>query len=114
MIDLAVLKGSSFVVLGLARSGLATGRALKAAGIDFICWDDNAASRRSLADMLAQLEEICLRQRVPQRAEYPLAVSGFRLPIRLLLREWPSSLLCTHFVERRLGLEQNLVLLLRK
>ena len=45
MIDLGILKGSSFVVLGLARSGLATGRALKAAGIDYICWDDNAASR---------------------------------------------------------------------
>ncbi len=45
MIDLAVLKGSSFVVLGLARSGLATVRALRAAGIDCIAWDDNAASR---------------------------------------------------------------------
>jgi UDP-N-acetylmuramoylalanine--D-glutamate ligase len=45
MIDLAVLKGSSFVVLGLARSGLATARALQAAGIDCVAWDDNAASR---------------------------------------------------------------------
>ena len=42
MIDLGVLKGSSFVVLGLARSGLATVRALKAAGIDCVAWDDNA------------------------------------------------------------------------
>jgi UDP-N-acetylmuramoylalanine--D-glutamate ligase len=49
MIDLCILKGSSFVVLGLARSGLATGRALKAAGIDYICWDDNAASRDAAA-----------------------------------------------------------------
>jgi len=31
MIDLAVLKGSSFVVLGLARSGLATVRAAQGA-----------------------------------------------------------------------------------
>ncbi|MBU8875978.1 UDP-N-acetylmuramoyl-L-alanine--D-glutamate ligase [Reyranella sp. MMS21-HV4-11] len=45
MIDLAVLKGSSFVVLGLARSGLATVRALRAAGIACVAWDDNAASR---------------------------------------------------------------------
>ncbi len=45
MIDLGILKGSSFVVLGLARSGLATGRALKAAGIDYSCWDDDDASR---------------------------------------------------------------------
>ena len=45
MIDLAFLKGSSFVVLGLARSGLATARALTAAGVGCIAWDDNAASR---------------------------------------------------------------------
>ncbi len=50
MIDLAVLKGSSFVVLGLARSGLATVRALQAAGIDCVAWDDNAASREAAAD----------------------------------------------------------------
>src|SRR6267154_1252481 len=49
MIDLGVLKGSSFVVLGLARSGLATVRALKAAGIDCVAWDDNAASRETAA-----------------------------------------------------------------
>src|SRR5712675_2821004 len=49
MIDLAVLKGSSFVVLGLARSGLATVRALSAAGIDCVAWDDNAASRETAA-----------------------------------------------------------------
>ena len=45
MIDLSALKGSSFVVLGLARSGLATVRALVAAGIDYVAWDDNAATR---------------------------------------------------------------------
>src|SRR3982751_4574399 len=50
MIDLAVLKGSSFVVLGLARSGLATARALKAAGIDCVAWDDNVASRQAATD----------------------------------------------------------------
>ena len=37
MIDLGMLKGSSFVVLGLARSGLATVRALKAAGSRLCC-----------------------------------------------------------------------------
>ena len=49
MIDLAVLKGSSFVVLGLARSGLATARALMAASIECVAWDDNAASRAAAA-----------------------------------------------------------------
>jgi UDP-N-acetylmuramoylalanine--D-glutamate ligase len=55
MIDLAVLKGSSFVVLGLARSGLATVRALVAAGIDCIAWDDNASSRDLAAGMGARV-----------------------------------------------------------
>ena len=49
MIDLGVLKGSSFVVLGLARSGLATVRALLAAGIDCAAWDDNEAPRQAAA-----------------------------------------------------------------
>src|SRR5260370_28832351 len=49
MIDLGVLKGSSFVVLGLARSALATVHALSAAGIDCVAWDDNAASREAAA-----------------------------------------------------------------
>jgi UDP-N-acetylmuramoylalanine--D-glutamate ligase len=55
MIDLAVLEGSSFVVLGLARSGLATVRALRAAGIDCIAWDDNAASRDAAAQLGARI-----------------------------------------------------------
>src|SRR6185369_6207301 len=49
MIDLAVLKGSSYVVLGLARSGLTTVRALMAAGVDYVAWDDNAAVREIAA-----------------------------------------------------------------
>jgi UDP-N-acetylmuramoylalanine--D-glutamate ligase len=57
MIDLAVLEGSSFVVLGLARSGLATVRALMAAGIDCLAWDDNEASRQAAADMGARLAD---------------------------------------------------------
>ncbi len=57
MIDLAVLEGSSFVVLGLARSGLATVRALRAAGIDCIAWDDNAASRDAAAHLGARIAD---------------------------------------------------------
>ncbi len=49
MIDLSVLKGSSYVVLGLARSGLTTVRALMAAGVDHVAWDDNAAVREIAA-----------------------------------------------------------------
>ena len=57
MIDLAVLEGSSFVVLGLARSGLATVRALKAAGIECVAWDDNAASREAAAQAGARVTD---------------------------------------------------------
>jgi len=57
MIDLSVLRGSSFVVLGLARSGLATVRALRAAGIDCIAWDDNAASRDAAAQLGARIAD---------------------------------------------------------
>jgi UDP-N-acetylmuramoylalanine--D-glutamate ligase len=49
MIDLSALRGSRFVVLGLARSGLAAARALKAAGIEFTAWDDKANTRETAA-----------------------------------------------------------------
>ena len=57
MIDLAILKGSSFVVLGLARSGLATVRALRAAGIDCIAWDDSASSRAAAEEAGARIAD---------------------------------------------------------
>lgn len=57
MIDLAVLEGSSFVVLGLARSGLATVRALRKAGIGCVAWDDNAASRDAAAQAGARVAD---------------------------------------------------------
>src|SRR6185436_1541675 len=50
MIDLSVLQGEAYVVLGLARSGLTTVRALAAAGIACIAWDDSAAVRRAAAN----------------------------------------------------------------
>jgi UDP-N-acetylmuramoylalanine--D-glutamate ligase len=57
MIDLSVLKGSSYVVLGLARSGLTTLRALDAAGIDCVAWDDNEGPREQAAKIGARLVE---------------------------------------------------------
>src|SRR5476649_811479 len=57
MIDLAILKGSSFVVLGLARSGLATVRALMAAGIDCVVWDDNEPQREAATAFGARLAD---------------------------------------------------------
>jgi UDP-N-acetylmuramoylalanine--D-glutamate ligase len=49
MINLSVLQGSSYIVLGLARSGLATMRALMAAGIECAAWDDSAETRAAAA-----------------------------------------------------------------
>ena len=57
MIDLSVLKGGSYVVLGLARSGLTTVRALMAAGIDCVAWDDNQAARAQAVALGATLSE---------------------------------------------------------
>jgi UDP-N-acetylmuramoylalanine--D-glutamate ligase len=57
MIDLAVLKGSSYVVLGLARSGLTTVRALVAAGIECVAWDDNPVAREQAATLGVKLAD---------------------------------------------------------
>jgi UDP-N-acetylmuramoylalanine--D-glutamate ligase len=57
MIDLGILRGSSFAVLGLARSGLATVRALRASGIECVAWDDNAPARDAAAEIGATLAE---------------------------------------------------------
>src|SRR6185312_13518112 len=57
MIDLSVLEGSSYVVLGLARSGLSTVRALMAAGIDCVAWDDSEVARGQAAAIGAALAE---------------------------------------------------------
>jgi UDP-N-acetylmuramoylalanine--D-glutamate ligase len=57
MIDLSVLAGGSYVALGLARSGLTTVRALRAAGIDCVAWDDNQAAREQAAGIGARLVE---------------------------------------------------------
>ncbi len=57
MIDLSVLKGSSYVVLGLARSGLTTARAMMAAGVDCVAWDDDEATRQAAATAGIRLHE---------------------------------------------------------
>jgi UDP-N-acetylmuramoylalanine--D-glutamate ligase len=49
MIDLSFLRGASYIVLGLARSGLTTVRALMAAGVECAAWDDNAQTRKAAA-----------------------------------------------------------------
>ena len=41
MIDLRHLKGKRYAVMGLAKSGLATAKALMAAGVEVLAWDDD-------------------------------------------------------------------------
>lgn len=43
------VRGRSYAVFGLARSGIATAKALAAGGADVACWDDGAASRDAAA-----------------------------------------------------------------
>ena len=87
MIDLSVLKGSSYVVLGLARSGLTTVRALMAAGIDCVAWDDNEAARGQAAAIGAMLAEpssidwnrfsaLVISPRIPNRLPEPHPVAA--------------------------------------
>jgi len=110
MIDLAFLKGSSFVVLGLARSGLATVRALKAAGVECVAWDDNAPSREQAARMGATLVEpaaidwsriaaLIISPGIPNRlpAPHPVAAAAraagkpILCDVELLFRAEPSA-----------------------
>ena len=110
MIDLAFLKGSSFVVLGLARSGLATVRALKSAGVECVAWDDNAASREQAARLGATLVEpaaidwshiaaLIISPGIPNRlpAPHPVAAAAraagkpILCDVELLFRAQPSA-----------------------
>ncbi|MFM2043342.1 MAG: UDP-N-acetylmuramoylalanine--D-glutamate ligase [Pseudomonadota bacterium] len=50
MIDLSAFRGQRFAVMGLARSGLATARALLAGGADVLAWDDGEGGRRAASD----------------------------------------------------------------
>lgn len=51
-------KEKPVVVFGLARSGLSTIKALKAAGVSVIAWDDNEKSRSEAKNLGADLKEL--------------------------------------------------------
>ena len=61
MIALRHSKGSTHAVFGLARSGLATARALVAGGAEVRLWDDNDASRlaASNAELVSRVADLC-------------------------------------------------------
>ncbi len=53
MITSPAWRGKRFAVLGLARSGAATVRALVASGAEVLAWDSNEAARYGLVDTIA-------------------------------------------------------------
>lgn len=55
MIASPAWRGKRFAVLGLARSGAATVRALVASGAGVLAWDSNAAAREALADAVQEM-----------------------------------------------------------
>lgn len=58
MIDLGFLRGERFAVLGLARSGLAAARALRAAGAHVVAWDDDAQKRDAARALGADIADL--------------------------------------------------------
>jgi UDP-N-acetylmuramoylalanine--D-glutamate ligase len=55
---LQTIKGRPVAVFGLARSGLSSIRALKAAGTEVIAWDDNEKAREKAAALGATIEQL--------------------------------------------------------
>ncbi|WP_066720487.1 UDP-N-acetylmuramoyl-L-alanine--D-glutamate ligase [Sphingomonas pituitosa] len=55
MITSPAWRGKRFAVLGLARSGAATVRALGGSGAEVLAWDSNEAAREAVADAVQEL-----------------------------------------------------------
>jgi UDP-N-acetylmuramoylalanine--D-glutamate ligase len=55
MITSPAFRGKRYAVLGLARSGLATVRALLASGAEVVAWDLNEAAREAVVDAVQEL-----------------------------------------------------------
>ncbi|MEO9130238.1 MAG: UDP-N-acetylmuramoyl-L-alanine--D-glutamate ligase [Sphingomonas sp.] len=55
MITSPLWRGKRFAVLGLARSGMATVRALAASGAEVVAWDSDAEKRDALAEQVPHL-----------------------------------------------------------
>ncbi|HEV2364650.1 MAG TPA: UDP-N-acetylmuramoyl-L-alanine--D-glutamate ligase [Caulobacteraceae bacterium] len=82
MIPVCAFEGRTVAVFGLARSGLAAAKALKAGGASLACWDDdpNARARANMAGLdLVDLRQadwrgfaaLCLSPGVPTRLPSP-------------------------------------------
>jgi UDP-N-acetylmuramoylalanine--D-glutamate ligase len=87
MIDLRHLKGKRYAVMGLAKSGLATAKALIAAGVEILAWDDGEQGRAAataagipLTDLntadLAGLDALLLSPGIPHTFPKPNAVAA--------------------------------------
>lgn len=61
MIDLSHLKGETLGVFGLGRTGLAAVKALTAAGVHVVAWDDAEALRPAAAEAGAEIADLAIR-----------------------------------------------------
>ena len=87
MIDLGHLKGKHYAVMGLAKSGLATAKALIASGVEILAWDDGENGRAAaqaagipLTDLntadLAGVDALLLSPGIPHTYPKPNAVAA--------------------------------------
>ncbi len=93
MITASAFRGKRYAVFGLARSGLATVRALAASGAEIVAWDDNADARAMAQDYaelidlmqmdLAGLDGILVSPGVPINT-HPLAVRAYEAHVPLI------------------------------
>ena len=79
MIDLKHLRGKRYAVMGLAKSGLATARALADAGVEILAWDDGEAGRAAATAAGIPLTEAEGGKFAPATASDELAATGDRL-----------------------------------
>jgi UDP-N-acetylmuramoylalanine--D-glutamate ligase len=87
MIDLGHLKGKRYAVMGLAKSGLATAKALTDSGVEILAWDDGETGRAAaaaagipLTDLntadLTGVEALLLSPGIPHTFPKPNAVAA--------------------------------------
>ncbi|MDP5279567.1 UDP-N-acetylmuramoyl-L-alanine--D-glutamate ligase [Sphingomonas sp. DG1-23] len=80
MITSTAWRGKRYAVLGLARSGAATVRALVASGASVLGWDDNEATQRSVWEQLkADRQELGTEPGFTTKdwVSFPIDLSGF-------------------------------------
>ena len=77
MITSATWRGKRYAVLGLARSGLASVRALVASGADVVAWDGNEDRREETVDSVQTLSTSLDTASITLTDPVEIELSGF-------------------------------------